>query len=771
MINTTPLAGRGMLNRLAQGPTARMAGRLSMTPEVKWITKGGKKIPIFGKQLRAALQDIRGFFIRPPRVLRVQDQSILNLITKQKPIANELIGEGINKPRLLKFANGEKLISKGFSNSPGAARRMRAEQDAYRLSLMMGLDDHIPPTLIYKGRMYSKVLDADPLGNVRGAGSLSPFMSNTRAKRIVDADKAFKTFLDAPSGRRIGLLDYITKNPDRHLNNVMYNEKAGKFFVIDNDQALSRYSRILSPFTENLSKTGLNPGDLKFLKDLRGNIETNQHIFHSKNRRVMLDQIDNLLQKRKIDKLDDLLPTDPRIRQANAQYVYRKEDLPKQAARKIGVEIGVPGAVIGTYYATKKRKEKQRKLFELDAIGELNVLKFSAVGKVIGFFTRGGKKIPIREGTALARKIARRRGLFSAFRSRKTGKIFPVTGLTKTLAREERREQHWLGRALKLIRVDQEKMEQNLAKSVVEFKKSLGQGGVERVKLQDGSSFIHVKDSFTRGKKESVFYNIATKFGLGKNLPTTVNIKGDVFIRYLSGAQPAEIVIIKKGEKYVEDLIKISPISKKLGVLDYVMGHTDRHSMNWLIDKQQNIKLIDNESLFLSPWSLYGNQSVNSPFVRHIDKNGFNIEDFRKMRSVVVSLERDIKMKVGNMQYEHILERINAVLTTGKLDDGILGHRKIKGSLLRRWEPITGKEGERTLYQILKRGQESEVRAAIKQKYGAERVLWRRLNPVDVKWARRHLRYGVRGPAEAIMKRYPGRFRALERELRARKSS
>lgn len=114
------------------------------------------------------------------------------------------------------------------------------------------------------------------------------------------------------------------------------------------------------------------------------------------------------------------------------------------------------------------------------------------------------------------------------------------------------------------------------------------------------------EDSMFSSEKAMAYHNLARDFfGMGQYLPLTSCYvhPGDRGMyhaqRYYQGAENG---IIPK-ELYAEELRKLSQSGDlhKMAIMDYVMGHGNRHVGNMILDKCEGMKLTDNEDSFGEP--------------------------------------------------------------------------------------------------------------------------------------------------------------------------
>lgn len=114
------------------------------------------------------------------------------------------------------------------------------------------------------------------------------------------------------------------------------------------------------------------------------------------------------------------------------------------------------------------------------------------------------------------------------------------------------------------------------------------------------------EDSMFSSEKAMAYHNLARDcFGLGQYVPITGCFvhPGDRGMyhaqRYYKDAQNG---IIPK-QIYSEELNKLSQSGDlhKMAIMDYVLGHSNRHVGNMIIDKSEGMKLTDNEDSFGEP--------------------------------------------------------------------------------------------------------------------------------------------------------------------------
>jgi hypothetical protein len=123
-----------------------------------------------------------------------------------------------------------------------------------------------------------------------------------------------------------------------------------------------------------------------------------------------------------------------------------------------------------------------------------------------------------------------------------------------------------------------------------------------RLKNDSGQS-VFAKPS-KQSRNAEAYYKVASDyFGLGKHVPVTATVSHEK----LHGGQPIQIMEFSSGqtpmeneEKYndARNEARASGLHQKLHIMDHVLGHSDRHGGNVIVDDNNTIKHIDNDSAF-----------------------------------------------------------------------------------------------------------------------------------------------------------------------------
>lgn len=133
-----------------------------------------------------------------------------------KIVSSELIGTGMNNPELVTFEDGSKGVWKGYTGKDSIA-----EVATYELAKEIGLNDLVPQTEFYLDR----------------PGTVQKFVPNAKTGSELWPSELEKT-IQSPQGLRVGVLDYITGNIDRHDGNVLVG-RSGKLSAIDNGMSFN----------------------------------------------------------------------------------------------------------------------------------------------------------------------------------------------------------------------------------------------------------------------------------------------------------------------------------------------------------------------------------------------------------------------------------------------------------------------------------------------------------------------------------------------------
>lgn len=224
---------------------------------IRWISRHGKRFPIFEKAGKALNPVLRKSMTRA-KMQRIKDEFSL-LKSWSKGIEYESrIGFGANDPVKALLGDGTyiKLKDRSFQEH-GFTRELIAQ----RVADYFGLTKYFPTkTLTVEGHLIERWIEkAETPMNLGG-------MKDYRFNNVIN------DFIRSADGRKIGMLDYVLGNGDRHTANFMIRRTDKSMHIIDNESIFNSMT-IRSPFTENLLRMPLNDDEVKVLKELNSKLD------------------------------------------------------------------------------------------------------------------------------------------------------------------------------------------------------------------------------------------------------------------------------------------------------------------------------------------------------------------------------------------------------------------------------------------------------------------------------------------------------------------
>lgn len=265
---------------------------------IKWITVHGKRIPIRMKRGVLGASKLNRF--------RLQNESnALRNIMKNKMVVrreqlSDIADEGVNAAQRLLMSNGDHLIYKNtYDRFVGSDNEVLA----YGLAKMFGLGSNVPVTIKQYGGFFDRPNIIQKYIPANSVKQMYYTTLNNRRKRTA-LREYFTNIVKSEEGRKIGLFDYIIKNPDRHPGNWMI-DKTGKVILIDHEAAFGNpigYSQVRSPFAEAMIGYRLNNREVNYLKYLQRKIARSERLFPDKKKyNLVQKRIDKLISDRTVD--------------------------------------------------------------------------------------------------------------------------------------------------------------------------------------------------------------------------------------------------------------------------------------------------------------------------------------------------------------------------------------------------------------------------------------------------------------------------------------
>ena len=157
--------------------------------------------------------------------------------------------------------------------------------------------------------------------------------------------------------------------------------------------------------------------------------------------------------------------------------------------------------------------------------------------------------------------------------------------------------------------------------------------------------------NFTTSHREVAFDKMAREFfGLGDYLPPTAAFKHPVTGKVNSAQKWLEDLPHWADMEDLKEMKTLkknngSPLIQKIGLMDTILGNTDRHRQNYLVDKQGKPILIDHGLTFdlpNSPGLISGQEQVgNNPISQFVMKNPLSKETIDWVQSLDPGVMRD----------------------------------------------------------------------------------------------------------------------------------